>query len=541
MGATTLARPVAFPRILPRRTLSDERLARLVAEQCDDEAFAILYERYREPLSRYCRSIVRDPEDARDAQQNAMIAALRALRTRPLEGRVKPWLYRIAHNESVTVLRRRRATEPLDEQLPAAGAGADRLESWEGLLLDLRSLPERQRAALLMRELGGLEYDEIAVALSGTPVAARKSVFEARAALSETAAGRSTACEEIRLKISDRDGRALRARRIRGHLDDCASCAAFAHSVRDRRRVLGTIPVLPLSALGLLGGGVAAGAGAAGAGLAGSGLLGSLGGVAAGGGATSALAIKAFALCALCAIAGTGVVLGARPQAAAPHHRAMTRGHAGSRPAGAPALGRRAGNRAGGAGARAAVPHPAGPAGARAAIGGLRPTVPGGALPGGAVPGGASPAARGPASTVVRLAGAPSQAAAGPGAPVGTAPPAAAPQQSASAPAASGLAATASPAAATPINRVDAALLAAILARTQTISSASIAAATQQAAAALSAGGTSPAAVQQASSWLSGLLAQHGLGALAGLAGSTAAADLVTAAAGAAGAGAAGA
>ncbi|HWF56561.1 MAG TPA: sigma-70 family RNA polymerase sigma factor [Solirubrobacteraceae bacterium] len=304
--------------------MSDERLATLV-HRGDDSAFSTLYERYREPLSRYCRSIIHDGEDARDAQQSTMVSALRALRSRPLDGRVKPWLYRIAHNESINVLRRRRSYEPLDDQTPAPGIAQDRLENWESLVADLRSLPERQRAALLMHELSGLKYDEIGLALSVTPVAARKSVFEARAALAETAAGRDTDCEEIRIKISDRDGRVLRARRVRGHLDSCASCSAFQRSMTERRRVLGMVPALPGSAAGLAGAGLGVAGYGSGAGASGAGLASGVTGVAISGGATSAAAIKGIAMCALCAMTGAGVMISrAQEHSAGKHPRSVT-------------------------------------------------------------------------------------------------------------------------------------------------------------------------------------------------------------------------
>jgi RNA polymerase sigma factor (sigma-70 family) len=351
VGATTLSRPLVTPRGRALGPLSDERLAERVSGG-DDESFAELYERYREPLSRYCRSIVRDGEDARDAQQNTMLAALRALRARPLSGRLKPWLYRIAHNESITVLRRRRGHEPLDERTPSRQFGHDQLEIWEALVSDLRTLPERQRGALLMRELAGLEYSEIGTAFEMTAVAARKAVFEARSSLAETAAGREESCTEIRRRISDRDGRALRGRRVRGHIADCAACAAFEQSLKERRRVLGMVPSLPA---GLLGGAGAAGAGAgvlgAGAGVTGGvagvtggvagvtggvagitgGVAGGLGtgltGAAIGGGAGSAaLAIKGIAACALCALAGAGVMLDTGGhRATPPAHAAKTR------------------------------------------------------------------------------------------------------------------------------------------------------------------------------------------------------------------------
>ena len=89
----------------------------------------MLFERYREPLARYCHSLVRTREYALDAQQNTMLSALRALRARRLNGRVRPWLSRIAHNESITVLRRRREHVELDERLPLHPDYEARIES----------------------------------------------------------------------------------------------------------------------------------------------------------------------------------------------------------------------------------------------------------------------------------------------------------------------------------------------------------------------------------------------------------------------------
>jgi DNA-directed RNA polymerase specialized sigma24 family protein len=102
--------PVSSPtgcRASLRGRRSDEALARRAGDG-DDEAFAVLYGRYAPRLEAYCRAIVRHDEDARDAVQTTMTNALVALRRRDREIVVRPWLFRIAHNEAVTVLRRRR-------------------------------------------------------------------------------------------------------------------------------------------------------------------------------------------------------------------------------------------------------------------------------------------------------------------------------------------------------------------------------------------------------------------------------------------------
>ena len=105
--------------------LSDERLARR-AVGGDERAFAAIFRRYHQPLYRYCLAIVGDPEDAQDALQNTMIKVLRALPGEEREIELKPWLYRIAHNESIDLLRRRRETRPARRRAGRAGAGLGR-------------------------------------------------------------------------------------------------------------------------------------------------------------------------------------------------------------------------------------------------------------------------------------------------------------------------------------------------------------------------------------------------------------------------------
>src|SRR6516162_4747099 len=71
------------------RLLSDERLTRLVSKG-SARAFAVLYQRHHQALYRYCRSIVRNQEDAQDALQSAMMRALEALQARERDLAVRP-------------------------------------------------------------------------------------------------------------------------------------------------------------------------------------------------------------------------------------------------------------------------------------------------------------------------------------------------------------------------------------------------------------------------------------------------------------------
>ncbi|HEX4564653.1 MAG TPA: RNA polymerase sigma factor, partial [Solirubrobacteraceae bacterium] len=328
------------------RRASDERLARL-AGKGDARAFAALYERHHQPLYRLCLSIVRVPDDARDALQSTFERAFAALRAREREIAVRPWLFRIAHNESITVLRRRRPGEALPEaELPSLhtveGAVEERARL-SALVADIHSLPERQRSVLLMRELSGLSIAEVAAAMSMSSSAVKQSLFEARGSLHAYAEGRAMSCEEVRHAISDGDGRALRSRKLRAHLRDCGACTQFRSLISAREGDLRALaPPLPAAAAaavltGLLGSGAGTHAGSVAAGPA----L-----VAAKGGASS-LALKGVTGLALAAALGAGAAhlasgpavhhrtpAHARANGAAAHH---SRGAAGTQQGGSPA------------------------------------------------------------------------------------------------------------------------------------------------------------------------------------------------------------
>ena len=224
--------------------LSDERLARLAARG-DQRAFGALFERHHAALTRYCRTVLRHAADAEDAAQNAMVAALRALESGAVPLRVKPWLYKIAHNEAVTLVRSRKPAEELDEsRLPTV---ADAEEAGEvrrrlgQLMADLQALTGRQREALVLRELCGMGYAEIALTLHTSEAAAQQTVFEARSALAQFGEGRNLDCEVVQRAMSECDGMRLRTRKVRAHVRSCQCCASFEASLLARRRDLGLL------------------------------------------------------------------------------------------------------------------------------------------------------------------------------------------------------------------------------------------------------------------------------------------------------------
>jgi RNA polymerase sigma factor (sigma-70 family) len=258
------AAPAGFDRLL-----SDEHLTRR-AVGGDERAFAAIFRRYHQSLYRFCLAIVGNPEDAQDALQNTMIKVLRALPGEERRIELKPWLYRIAHNESIDLLRRRRETRQLDVEQVAPGYGlaedAATRERLRQLIADLRELPERQRETLVMRELAGLDFEEIGTALGTSGAVARQTLYEARQSLRQMDEGREMDCDAVTRALSDGDGRVARRRDVRAHLRSCAGCRGFQGDIQSRQHDLAALSPLPALAAagmlqGLLGGSQAAAGG----------------------------------------------------------------------------------------------------------------------------------------------------------------------------------------------------------------------------------------------------------------------------------------
>lgn len=249
------------------RVRSDEQLARQAAKG-DRRAFASIYARHHDALYRYCLTIVRNQDDARDVLQSVMANALAALTSSnpPVpDAPLRPWLFRITHNEAISALRRRRPTAELSDEVVPRGvdleATVEQRARLRQLVADLQSLPERQRGALVMRELSGLSHAEIAAALDISSSQAKQAILEARVSLQEAEKGRALRCADVRTVISAQDGRRLRARTVRAHLRSCDDCRALRDAISMREADLRALaPPIPaaLSAgllAQLLGGG----------------------------------------------------------------------------------------------------------------------------------------------------------------------------------------------------------------------------------------------------------------------------------------------
>lgn len=171
----------------------NEREQNLVRQAAvgDRKAFATLVREHQTRVYHFIRRLLGDADEAADLTQETFLRAYQALPGWRPEARFQTWLLRIARNATLDVLRqrRRRADEALDEQTePAdpAPSQAQQLQSARNLqLLErvLARLPHEQREILLLREVEGLSYDDLAATLLINPGTVKSRLARARAAL----------------------------------------------------------------------------------------------------------------------------------------------------------------------------------------------------------------------------------------------------------------------------------------------------------------------------------------------------------------------
>jgi RNA polymerase sigma factor (sigma-70 family) len=280
---------------------------RLVAQlrRGNDQAFEVLYDRHHAAVLSYCRHMLGSRDEAEDALQQAFVSAHADIVSTDKPIRFKAWIYTIARNRCLSILRARRE-QPTDdlERVSTAGLGDEvqRRADLQELLSDMHELPEDQRAALILSELGDLSHAEVAEVIECEVTKVKSLVFQARAGLIERRQARETPCREIREQLATLKGGSLRRGPLRRHLKACPGCSEFRDDVRRQRQMVAAVlPVVPTLALrdNAL---AAVGIGASSAG----------GGVLAGGGAGAVIAAKAGVVkVAVIAVATTGTIGGA--------------------------------------------------------------------------------------------------------------------------------------------------------------------------------------------------------------------------------------
>lgn len=231
-GARDRGKP-AMVAVSGRRDRSDEELARLGSAGVE-----ALFARHHAGLYRFCLGFTRQGDDAADVMQTVWERAFVTFsRNGGRVANVRPWLYAVARNECLDAIRARGAIRTIDVSDVELAGGVSPEDSFEQhaelalLVDDLGELSERQRSALILRELAGFEGQQLASALGTSPPRALGLVAEARRRLIERRSGRGMPCVTAQHELTRMR---RRSSGVQAHLDSCSGCQSFERSRRGR-------------------------------------------------------------------------------------------------------------------------------------------------------------------------------------------------------------------------------------------------------------------------------------------------------------------
>jgi RNA polymerase sigma-70 factor (ECF subfamily) len=166
-----------------------------VVERCrrgDREAFGELVVRYQRPVYNAAYWILRKPEDASDVAQTVFLKVVEQLDDYDPRYRFFSWIYRIAVNESLNLLRRNGHEEALDEDVELPDEASvdperqfDAKERAERVRRALLEVSTTDRTVLMLRHFGELSYDEIGHVLDIDAKTVKSRLFDARHRLRE--------------------------------------------------------------------------------------------------------------------------------------------------------------------------------------------------------------------------------------------------------------------------------------------------------------------------------------------------------------------
>ena len=166
---------------------ASDRFLVAAAQAGDLHAFEALIRRHHVAVYRVALRMLGSELDAEDAAQEALVQAWRALSTFREESAFSTWLYRIVINRCLKARAARHPVQPLPDVLidrdsdPAEAVA--RSEQLHAVARGMLALPAEQRAALVLRELEGLSYEQIAQVLGVTVPAVKGRIHRARVGL----------------------------------------------------------------------------------------------------------------------------------------------------------------------------------------------------------------------------------------------------------------------------------------------------------------------------------------------------------------------
>lgn len=242
--------------------------------QPTNRSFERLYRAHVGDVYRYALAITGNPADAEDVAQTTFMNAYRALERGERPEKPRHWLIAIAHNVCRQRFRqsgRRPMEVTYFEDVAETLVPSDDSPTAADIRRALGELALNQREALVMRELEGRSYADIAELLGISVAAVETLLFRARRALREQLEG-TLSCSEAEAALSlQLDGRLSRADagQLRAHLRSCETCRRLARRQRAQRKSVQSLAVVPVPpGLASLFGGGASGIGVAGIGAA---------------------------------------------------------------------------------------------------------------------------------------------------------------------------------------------------------------------------------------------------------------------------------
>ena len=234
----------------------------------DPDGLAAAYDKYAADLYGYCRTLLREPDDAADVVQETFLIATSKLAGLRDPGRLRPWLFAVARNECLHRLRTRRQSASLQDAPELAddsadvGADSERAETVALVRAALGGLNESERDAVTQLS-HGLEVSEVAHVLGVSRNHAHALFSRAREQLEASVAvllvGRSGRrdCAVLDGLLADWDGRltARLRRRVGRHIDQCRVCSDRRQQELTPSMLYSLSPVALLGLAALRGGG----------------------------------------------------------------------------------------------------------------------------------------------------------------------------------------------------------------------------------------------------------------------------------------------
>ena len=177
--------------------MSEEADGRLVARCCDGDrkAFADLVTRYQRPIYNAAMHMLHNAEDARDVTQTVFLKAYEHLDDYDPKFKFYSWIYRIALNESINALHRRRPSESLHEDEADDHVGPDDEVGSEQTVrrvqAALMTLREDYRAVIVLKHFLDSSYEDMSEILGVPDKTVKSRLFTARQALKDALNSRS--------------------------------------------------------------------------------------------------------------------------------------------------------------------------------------------------------------------------------------------------------------------------------------------------------------------------------------------------------------